>query len=99
MTTPELESNFMSILRDVVPRRVSGKRPEDFVISCTLRVKHHGRPREEFKVDLTPHLVEFQQQQKKGGAAGAKRGGDEEQPPQGDADQEEEKIATTTTAW
>lgn len=62
MTNEELESNFASILRDTVPRRVSGKEPKDFIISCVLQIKHEGRGREHFKVDLTPYFEEFRGQ-------------------------------------
>jgi hypothetical protein len=64
MTTEEIESNFLSVLRDTLPRRVSGKDPGKFVIDCVIRALHEqGRQREHFKIDLSPYMEEFRKQQ------------------------------------
>jgi len=63
MSTEGLEGNFLSILNDTVPRRVSGKTPEQFIISCVLSTPTAGY--EKFKVDIRSYLENFSKPQSK----------------------------------
>ncbi len=59
-----LFENFKAVVKDTVPRRVSGKTPQDFVLSCVLKTPGNGF--EEFKVDVSSIFdeVELERQQK-----------------------------------
>lgn len=62
MSTESLEANFLSILSDTVPRRVSGKAPDQFIVSCVLKTPGTGF--EAFNVDVSPYLSSFTQSKK-----------------------------------
>jgi hypothetical protein len=40
MAIEELESNFMQVLKDTLPRRVTGKSPHDFIVQCSLKTSN-----------------------------------------------------------
>lgn len=64
-----LAENFKSIMRDTLPRRISGKAPEDFVVSCVLKTPGHGF--EELKVDLSSTFEEAEIDRQRKAAARA----------------------------
>lgn len=58
-----LFENFKAVLKDTVPRRTSGKTPQDFVISCVLKTPGNGF--EEFKVDVSSIFEEIELERQK----------------------------------
>jgi len=62
MSTENLEANFIAVLSDTVPRRVTGKPVENFIVSCVLLTPLTGF--EQFDVDINPYLESIAQKKK-----------------------------------